>query len=290
MDLSCPICLENTASVFANADWLVASRRYRLLKCRACGTAFTDPTPSDSTLEHFYKTSFDYRWYSDHYEAKLRDCRMRILEYGPHLGKRVLDFGGGMGYFSQTASEAGLESITYDPYINPEISGAGGWDSVVALHVLEHSNNPDRTIAQIKDLLVQGGKVVITVPNFESLGYQELGMRWVWAQPPLIHTFHFTAVGLKALLNRHGFGEIEVSYHERWDANLISDLKHHTRQRYLDSLWGMRPLNRFTKYRKLMAAIVSQLRFADLRRARQNYSPNDSSYAELQIVARKPTT
>ena len=290
MDQSCPICLESAALVFSNSNWLIAGQCYQLLKCQACGSVFTAPPPSDATLEDFYRTSFNYRWYQDHYDAKLRDCRARIQEYGPYLGKRVLDFGGGVGYFSKAASEAGFESTTCDPYINADISSESQWDSVVALHVLEHSNNLDRTLSQIKNLLTPGGRIIIVVPNFESLGYQGLGMRWVWAQPPLVHIFHFTASGMKTLLARHGFSDVDVSYHERWDANLASDLKHHIRQKYLDSLWGMRLLNRFSLYRKLVANIVSRLRFADLKQAKKNHSRDSSRYSELQVVARKSTT
>lgn len=288
MGQSCPICLENAVSSFPSPGWLIAGQYYQLSKCQACGSVFTVPPPSDTTLENFYRTSFDYRWYQDHYGAKLRDCRIRIQEYGPHIGKRVLDFGGGLGYFSKAASESGLESSTCDPYVNAEITCESQWDCVVALHALEHSNNLDRTISQIKSILAPGGKVIIAVPNFECLGYQVLGMRWVWAQPPLVHIFHFTASGMKMLLARHGFSDIDVSYHERWDANLISDLKHHARQQYLDSLWGLPFLNLFPLYRKLVANIVSRLRFAELKQAEKGYSRDCPRYSELQVTARKP--
>lgn len=287
MDSSCPICLEKAVSPYPGPDWQFAGQNYRLSRCHACGSVFTAPLPSDAALENLYRTSFDYRWYQDHYSAKLRDCRMRIKEYRAHLGKRVLDFGGGVGYFSEAASEAGMESVTYDPYVSTRIADNRPWDSIVALHMLEHSNNLDRTILQIKELLAHEGKVILAVPNFEGLGYQTLGMHWVWAQPPLLHVFHFTTSGMKALLARHGFSDIVVSYHERWDANLISDLKHHNRQKYLDSLWGLRPFNRFLPYRKLVAGIVSWLRFADLELSMQEYSRDCSKYSELQVIARK---
>lgn len=286
----CPVCRDGESLPFDGQEWRVDGCAYRLVSCQACSSIFTTPPPSDATLGNLYRTSFDFRWYQDHYDAKLRDCRMRIQEYGSRLGKRVLDFGGGVGYFSKAASEAGLECITYDPYVSTALPSGSSRDCVVALHVLEHSNDLDRTIAQIKSFLAPGGRVIIAVPNAAGLGYQKLGMRWVWAQPPLIHIFHFTAAGLMALLSRHGFGDIQVSYHERWDANLVSDLQNHARQKYLDSLWGLRPLNRFPLYRKLVASIVSQFRFADLKRAQKNNSPDCSWYSELVIVARKPKT
>jgi hypothetical protein len=269
---------------FDEQEWRVDGVSYRLLRCTSCGSIFTFPPPSDSTLENIYRTSFDYRWYQDHYDAKLRDCRMRIREYEPRLGKRVLDFGGGVGYFSSAATEAGLESITYDPYVNAALPAGSHWDSVVALHVLEHSNNLDRTITQIKNFLAPDGRVIIAVPNAAGLGYQKLGMRWVWAQPPLVHVFHFTSVGLKALLGRHGFGNLEESYHERWDANLYCDLEQVEQFRQWDADWGRHPFNAFQLYRRWIARRNTQRRFKGLEKALATYEPQSDAYAELQVT------
>lgn len=258
---------------------------YHLDLCNECRSAYTKPNPTDSTLEKLYRTSFNYRWYLDHYKTKLQDCRMRVQELGAFLGKRVLDFGGGMGYFSKAASEAGLESITYDPYVSSDLPSENNWDSVVALHVLEHSNDLDRTVTQISKFLAPGGRLIVAVPNFSSLGYQKHGMRWVWAQPPLVHVFHFTAAGLVALLSRHGFADIRVSYHERWDANRYCDVEYAKQFRKWDAAWGMRPFRAFPLYRRLIAYLNSRRRFRGLEESLRNYDSTSDISAELQITA-----
>lgn len=278
------MCLAEASSVFSGQDWTISGQRYRLLKCRACGCAFTDPQPDDPVLENLYRTSFDYRWYQDHYEAKLRDCRVRVKEYGPLLGGRVLDFGGGVGYFSRAAVEAELESVTFDPYVAADPPPKGSWDSVVALHALEHSNDLDRTVSRIKDFLVPGGRLILAVPNFAGLGYRELGVRWVWAQPPLVHIFHFTAAGLQALLARHGFGDLQVSFHERWDANSYCDVEHAEQFRKWDAAWVMRPFSSIPLYRKLIARRNSRRRFAGLEKALAAHGGPTDDYAELQVT------
>lgn len=281
---NCPVCLQGPLVAYNAQTWCISDIEYRLLRCEECGSTFTSPQPSDATLGNLYRTSFDYRWYQDHYDAKLRDCRMRIQEYGMRLGKRVLDFGGGVGYFSKAASEAGLESLTYDPYVNAALPGESRWDSVVALHVLEHSNDLDRTISQIKNLLAPGGRVIIAVPNAAGLGYQKLGMCWVWAQPPLVHVFHFTSAGLKALLARHGFVNMEVTYHERWDANLYCDLEQVERFRKWDADWGRHPFNAFRSYRRWIARRNTQRRFEGLEKSLVSYDPQSDAYAEFQVT------
>jgi len=280
----CRVCLHGASTRYAGPHW-AGHPRYALRQCSSCSSVFSDPMPTDETLSNLYQTSFDYRWYRDHYPAKLRDCRMRVKEYAPLLGKRVLDFGGGMGYFARAAIEAGLESTTFDPYVSGVKPGAGDWDCVVALHVLEHSNDLDRTMSEIKDFLGPKGRLILAVPNFASRGYQERGMAWVWAQPPLLHIFHFTAAGLASLLARHGFSGIQVSYHERWDANLYCDVEHAQRFQKWDSAWGVRPLNHFGLYRRWIARRNSERRFKGLQQSLRNFDAQSDLYSELQVTA-----
>ncbi len=280
----CPICLSAQTVAYSADRWTVDATEYRLRRCNACGCVHTFPLPSDPVLEKLYRTSFDYRWYQDHYAAKLRDCRIRVEEYGNRLGERVLDFGGGLGYFAQAVAETGRQSVTYDPFVNARPPAERSWDCVVALHVLEHSNDLDRTLARIKDFLVPGGRVILAVPNFESLGYQSQEMRWTWAQPPLVHVFHFTAAGLQALLRRHGFDNLEVSYHERWDANVCSDVEQAEHFRRLEADWGRRHFNRIRIYRRWIARRNSRLRFAALDDAVARREENRNRLSELQIV------
>lgn len=286
MSENCPICQAENSIPLSPKQWLINGINYSLVICQKCGSARTTPLPTDAILEDLYHTSFDYRWYQDHYETKLRDCRIRIKEYRNLLGQRTLDFGGGLGYFSRAAIEAGLESVTFDPYTaNANHPIKGNWDSVVALHVLEHANNLDRTVSLIKEFLAPGGRIILAVPNFAGEGYRKRGIRWVWAQPPLIHIFHFTATGISELLTRHGFTDIQQTYHERWDANLYCDVEHAEHFRTWDTAWSIRPLNALPLYRKLIARINSYRRFRGLEAFLRNYDSSSDIYSELQVTA-----
>lgn len=285
MNDPCPICFAKRSRLYSNEEWAIGGGPYRLALCDACGSSGTFPLPTDASLKKLYATSFDYRWYRDHFQAKLKDSRMRLEEYKELLGPRVLDFGGGLGYFSLAAREAGHQSATYDPFTTATPVEKGAWDTVVALHVLEHANDLDRICDQIKELLVPGGRVIFAVPNFSGRGYREQGMRWVWAQPPLIHIFHFTAAGLFTLLSRHGFANIEVSYHERWDANMYCDVEHAERFNKWDSAWGIRPFNFFPPYRKLIAYLNSRRRFRGLAESLRHYDSASDIFSELQVTA-----
>jgi SAM-dependent methyltransferase len=284
----CTVCAIGAPRSYGEQEWDIKGSKFRLAVCTSCGSIFTDPLPDDATLQNLYERDFDYRWYQDHYEAKLCDSRIRVNEYRNTMGSRVLDFGGGLGYFSAACEEQGFESRTFDPFYDRDSDIEPGWDTLVALHVLEHANNLDALVEKMKGLLKPGGNVILAVPNLRSRGYQELGMAWVWAQPPLLHIFHFTAAGLRALLARHGFRDLRISYHERWDANLYTDLEQVDRFRKLDAAWSRRPLAFLPLYRRKIARRNASERFHGLEQAMKGFDPARDVYAELQIIATAP--
>jgi SAM-dependent methyltransferase len=167
-------------------------------------------------------------------------------------------------------------------------SSTGTWDSVVASHVLEHSNEPESTVLNMKRLLRPGGRLILAVPNYAGRGYRELGMNWVWAQPPVIHVFHFTADGLTALLTRCGFKNVGVSFHERWDANTEADINHAERFRQMDGAWRIHQRSnslRASLKRRLVVYRNSRARFMALKRSWHSLDTSNRELAELQVVA-----
>ncbi|HRA80801.1 MAG TPA: class I SAM-dependent methyltransferase [Thauera sp.] len=285
-DAACVVCgQQGLRPYLPERTWPWREKTYRLVRCSACGSAYSDPLPDDATLADFYRRHFDYRWYADHWAAKLQDARMRVAEYLPKLtGARILDYGGGLGYFSQALREAGRESLTYDPYASGNDPGSG-WDAVAALHVLEHANDPAAAITRMKSRLRPGGTLLLAVPNFESTGYRQLGMDWVWAQPPIAHVFHFTARGLEQMLARLGFADVQCLYRERWDANHVADIERHRQSVYCDQVWGLQPLNRFAAYSHAVARWNARRRFAALALAERQDGRSEDK-AELEIIAR----
>src|SRR5258708_4824141 len=83
----CSVCGTGQARRYLDRTWKRYEQTYDLVKCENCGSAFTAPMPTDAALGKFYASDFDYRWYRDHYDAKVRDCRTRIAEYRPIAGK-----------------------------------------------------------------------------------------------------------------------------------------------------------------------------------------------------------
>ncbi len=283
----CPICYNDTLTRVGDERWLNDSEAYCLMHCDVCQTCFTYPLPDDAFLFKFYSETFNYQWYSDHLVAKLRDAEMRYAEYQPLLKGGILDFGGGLGYFSQTCRSHGHKSVTYDPYAS-NTTTTEKWDTLIALHVLEHGNNPDDLIKKMKNLLNPAGQLILAVPNYAGLGYSKQGMGWVWAQPPFIHVFHFSAKSLCILLERHGFSNIKISYHERWDANIWCDADHVKTFKFFDGAWARQPFKSVPLLRKALARFNSYRRFRGLKKSLQKRENQAEFLSELQVSAVAP--
>lgn len=283
----CSACGAEVAPRITPLKGTTMGATWQIATCPACGTGTTLPIPAPTVIEAFYAAHFDYRWYRDHLWAKQCDAAQRAREIVAKLGscKKVLDFGGGLGYQSAALRTLGLICDTWDPYSQRDKAppAPASYEAIVSLHVLEHAPSPEDLLAQMATLLGPKGELFLAVPNRCGLGYQSLDMAWVWAQPPICHIHHFTPEGLRLLLVRAGFEILETGYTDRWDANTWADIKLRPLFEFLGKLWGGVPiLSRWTVYRRTMALLTFLLRFACLRLSAKESAGND---AELWVHA-----
>ena len=244
----CPHCQSpRIANQNPAQSWAYGGETGTLLRCAACGGMWTFPAPSVALIQRLYKEEFNYRWYADHYPAKLLDAVHRVVQYralGVLLSRRqrVLDYGGGLGYFSQAARGFGYSAETRDPMYeqtSADVASAPAvdYDVIACHHMLEHAIDPSHVLRDIRGRLRSGGRVILAVPNAGGRGYREQNTNWVWCQPPFIHIHHFTASGLRALVARAGFVVEAEHFFERWDANAVADLQLARLFRFWDAGW-----------------------------------------------------
>lgn len=148
-------------------------------------------------------------------------------------GARVLDVGAGNGTAVAALRDAGLDAWGVEPSeagfsaarargVQTVIHGtledaleredvpSSGWDLVRLYQVLEHVPDPVATLSVVRSLLAPGGRVVIGVPNFDSLARRMLGSAWDGLELPR-HLTHFTPATLRAVLGRAGLRTRRVS-------------------------------------------------------------------------------
>ena len=86
---------------------------------------------------------------------------------------------------------------------DPEELGSE-YDAVVFQHSLEHVVEPREDLARARELLRDGGLLVVSLPNFGSWQRRKFGSAWFHLDLPR-HRTHFTAQGLERLFRACGF-------------------------------------------------------------------------------------
>ena len=221
-------------SATATDPQLAGRREYALARCVACGTARTELPPEAAPPASLYEagTYAAPRPGLDRLIEPLRALverdKLRFVRDLPR-GARVLEVGAGDGRFVSRLRAAGFEATGIEPSEGgvrmARARGArveraaleevdlepASLDAAIAWHVLEHLDDPAEALARIGAWLRPGGRVVVACPNLASLQARIGGDRWFHQDVPR-HRTHFTATGLRLLLERSGFRLERVSH------------------------------------------------------------------------------
>tara|TARA_A100000164_G_scaffold365746_1_gene385705 strand:- start:255 stop:1187 length:933 start_codon:yes stop_codon:yes gene_type:complete len=170
----------------------------------------------------------------DYYQNKknIKNTLRNILKFGeedfPYIdklsGKRILDLGAGNGFFSLFAKEKGFNVISIEQNkssikfaksigvkmiasdINSKISMqyASVVDNVVMNHVFEHILEPYNFLSILRKNISNHTKVVILIPNANSIWRFIFKEKWYGWDPP-IHVHLYNKKSLDIIINNAGF-------------------------------------------------------------------------------------
>lgn len=213
----CPLCRARKAGF--------ASAALNLSMCRQCGLRFRNPQPTDEELELIYRDA-----YSDEEVAAgsedmagttdgiARQYAAQLGRFEPLSGRRVVDFGAGLGSMSRALQEVGAAVTAVDPYSAAELRRKGidaydaleglststPFDGCTAIEVFEHLREPWTLMAQIRSLLRPEGFLLITTPNAEGLKPRLSLDNWSEATDRA-HLFLFSPRCLERALEQAGY-------------------------------------------------------------------------------------
>jgi SAM-dependent methyltransferase len=112
---------------------------------------------------------------------------------------------------SYAAKEYGLKM--FRGYLSDYLKGRHqekAYDVVLARHVIEHMNDANESVRQIREkLLKPGGLLVLKLPRLDSWEFGLFGATWHGLDLPR-HRFHFTRAGIEKLLTSVGYSAVKV--------------------------------------------------------------------------------
>jgi len=232
-------------------DILTRDAENNICQCRACGYIFDSPRPIAAEVASFYSKPGQYKTWISEDEARdlLWKRRLRKMERTRKPGT-LLDVGTGIGQFLHHAG------VVYSKVYGTEVSDSairiakdryglevlkgdiesidfGGlkFDNITLFHVLEHVPNPKSVVERCRQLLSEGGVLVIAVPNDtlclrpkirravalgkdnHSTDASKLGLARIALDGSMqeIHVSHFTPSVLEWFLEAYGFTVLENS-------------------------------------------------------------------------------
>jgi len=244
MSASCPVCLAtNTAYFGQGTDWLFGTteEKFSLHTCVDCRCVFIEPMPNSEKIASFYPLNY---WWDEAETGLLRRLEVKyrriilldqisFIAYAARQvsssfgnSPRILDVGCGSaivlallkarGFIvegldvSFEASEIARRNHGIDVRVGTLDSEAfdnSKFDMVVLLHTLEHLPNPHRVLGQVRKLLRPAGRLVLQVPNVDSVQSRVFGVRWYGLDVPR-HLIDYSRTSLFRLLDANGF-EVE---------------------------------------------------------------------------------
>jgi SAM-dependent methyltransferase len=242
--VACPLCGEERWSTILEGPDVQSEcqrMRFTVTRCGGCGLCWTNPRPTAQSIGWFYP---------DRYRPHRPPRRQGWWQRLPFVGKRVLpehrplrwhgegrllDFGCGGGRFLVRMRDAGWQVAGVDfsgdaveavrdlgiPCVQGSLPHSElaerSFDVITMMHSLEHVHDPLEVLRAAHDLLAPGGKLIVAVPNLDSLPFRWFGTRWFGLDLPR-HLTHFTPRTLSLMLHRAGFepGPVRMIRHAQW--------------------------------------------------------------------------
>ncbi|MEA2142312.1 MAG: hypothetical protein QOI64_742 [Solirubrobacteraceae bacterium] len=187
---------------------------FRFVRCSSCGLVRMNPRPDVSELGRIYPPEYyAYNLVSEDPDGelgftdrlKMRMYQRRLVAQVERVGKpgtvRILDVGCADGRLldwfksslagdrlethgiemdeaaAATARGRGHRVVTGRFEVDTELE-PGTFDLIVALHVIEHVDDPERFAGRAAELLAPGGVFAVATPNWDSADARRLRGRW----------------------------------------------------------------------------------------------------------------
>jgi SAM-dependent methyltransferase len=223
-EFSCRCCLGKEGNIiYSGLTSVYSSSNWSVTECSNCRNILTIPVPDRKLLEDIYSNTYLYPVH----HLILSEKRMRAKSLAKHIGrntakgKTIFEAGCMYGYLlSELKDEYKVKGIEIDEeavdfckrnHLDVEdssledylINHTDKFDVIILSHVFEHLLSCDEVLQKLSDRITDDGKIILLVPNSNSLSRKLFGRYWGWWQTP-VHINHFSLNPLNVLAKRLG--------------------------------------------------------------------------------------
>lgn len=233
-NIRCPFCGATEQKFFCSKDG------FSLYRCAGCGHGSIRPLPPDMsgiyTQEYFTgaDSGFGYVDYDRDKEPMRPLLTQSLVRAERLLGAddktqkgNLLDVGAATGFFLGVARARGwnVRGVEISDFAAGIARGKGidvttgtlagleipprSFDLITFWDVIEHVRDPLEELRRATELLVPGGVLLMTTPDWDSRYARLLGKRWHAIVPPE-HIHYFTRASMRLLLDKAGLQEIDI--------------------------------------------------------------------------------
>jgi 2-polyprenyl-3-methyl-5-hydroxy-6-metoxy-1,4-benzoquinol methylase len=200
------------------------------VRCADCGFLYRNPGIRPERLGDLYGQGDYASFLSGRYARRRQeDYNLALNAFGDLFadgsGRRLLDYGCGIGLFLDVARERGFDPAGVDlapdavqearrrghaawlgaPEDVPEIA-TGGFDVITLWSVLAHLPRPAHDLSRLRKLLAPDGVLLIYTVNANSLLLKAYGRRWGGFTAN--HLIFSSPITLPALVRKAGFATV----------------------------------------------------------------------------------
>ncbi|MBI1272485.1 MAG: methyltransferase domain-containing protein [Alphaproteobacteria bacterium] len=217
-----------------SADFYCRKEQADYFVNRQDGIIFLGTMPDIKAMSEYANSNYEAGAYRDYVQAKplkLLTANIRLDQIAwLNPGKTLLDVGCSAGFFLEAAQKrqyevqgvefAAAAIAQADPSVRAKIIHGdvhkeisrweNNFDVVSAFDIIEHTHDPAKFVADIKNMLKPDGLLVMSTPDTGHFLRHLMGARWSMLQP-LQHTVLFSRKAMRDMLEKSGFKNIEIS-------------------------------------------------------------------------------
>lgn len=237
---------DNSRRVYLTAkDFTVSNETFGLYKDSKTDMLVTFPKPESSQLPKYYQsnnyishTDRKANWFELCYQViksfALKNKVKCIEAFAENKGS-LLDIGAGTGDFLKQAKKSGWNVVGVEPnesarnlaqkkgielYQNSNDLKNASFDVITMWHVLEHVEDLNAQIIELKRLLNPNGMIIVAVPNYRSYDAKYYKRFWAAFDVPR-HLWHFSKKSIRVIFGKHDFNVVKI-LPMKWDAFYVS--------------------------------------------------------------------